>query len=140
MSSTASAPRTARTDLVLLGVEAGLVALAVAVGALLNHWHVQLHAAAAPLYATWLPHLGPGTPAALALAAAVVWFGPGIAARLPWRRLLPLTYIAALAWTLSLALVDGWSRGIATRLTPQAEYLHDIPKVTSIRAMLAGFT
>src|SRR5256885_248772 len=49
-------------------------------------------------------------------------------------------YLAALAWTLALALVDGWSRGLATRLTPQAEYLHDIPKVTGIRAMLAGFS
>ena len=140
MSSTAAATRSVRADVVLLGVEAGLVALAVAVGVLLNHWHVPLHAAAAPLYAAWLPHLGPGTPFAVALAAAVVWFGPGIAARLPWRPLLPLTYLAALAWTLSLALVDGWSRGIATRLTPQAEYLHDIPKVTSVPAMLSGFT
>jgi hypothetical protein len=124
----------------VLAVEVALVALAAAVGALLNHRHVPLHANAAPLYADWLPHLGPGTPPAIAVAAGVVWYGPGLAARLGWRRLLPVAYLTALAWTLSLALVDGWSRGIATRLTPQAEYLHDVPKVTGIGAMLSGFT
>jgi hypothetical protein len=48
-------------------------------------------------------------------------------------------YLATLAWILSLALIDGWSRGLATRLTPQAEYLNDVPKVTNIPAMLSGF-
>ena len=48
-------------------------------------------------------------------------------------------YLAALAWILSLALIDGWSRGLATQLTPQAEYLHDVPKVTGIPAMISGF-
>jgi hypothetical protein len=125
---------------VALAVEVLLVAAAVAVGAVLNLRHVPIHADAAPLYADWLPHLGPGTPAAVVLAAAVVRYGPGLADRLPWRRLLLLGYGTALAWTVSLALVDGWSRGIATRLTPQAEYLHDVPKVAGIPAMLSGFS
>ncbi|OLB64235.1 MAG: hypothetical protein AUI10_12030 [Actinobacteria bacterium 13_2_20CM_2_72_6] len=132
--------RIAGADLVVLGIEAGLVAVAVVAGALLNHWRVPIHADAAPLYARWLPHAGPGTPLALAVAAAVVWHGHRLAQLLPWRRLLLAAYLTALAWTLSLALVDGWSRGLATRLTPQAEYLHDVPKVTGIPAMLAGFT
>ncbi len=113
---------------------------AVVVGAVLNHRGVPLHADTAPLFADWLPHVGPGTPAALALAALVVWRGPDWAARLGWRPLLAVGYLAALAWTLSLALVDGWSRGLATRLTPQAEYLNDLPKVHGIGAMLAGFS
>src|SRR5437868_2856398 len=96
---------------VVLAVEAALVAAAVAVGALLNHWRVPIHADAAPLYAVWLPHLGPGTPLAVALAAGVVRYGPGLAARLPWHRLLLAGYLAALGWTMSLALVDGWARG-----------------------------
>jgi methylthioxylose transferase len=132
--------RSTRADLVLLGIEAGLVAAAVAVGAVLNHRHVPIHADTAPLYGRWLPHLGPGTPFAIALAAAVVWRGPDLARRLSWRRLLPVTYLAALGWTLSLALVDGWRRGLATRLTPQAEYLNDVPKVHSIPAMLRTFS
>jgi methylthioxylose transferase len=125
---------------VAIAIEAALVAVAVVVGALLNHRHVPIHADAAPLYAVWLPHLGPGTPAAPAVAVAVVRYGPGLAHRLPWHRLAFAGYATALAWTVSLALVDGWSRGIAGRLTPQAEYLHDVPKVHGIGAMLAGFT
>ena len=125
---------------VVLGVEAALVATAATVGAVLNHRGVPIHADAAPLYATWWPHVGPGTPLALGIAVAVLYRGPEWAARLPWRRLLAGSYLGALAWTLALALVDGWSRGLATRLTPQAEYLHDVPKVTTVPALLSGFT
>jgi hypothetical protein len=132
--------RSSAQQAVVLGGEAILVAAAVVVGALLNHHRVPIHADAAPLYAGWRPHLGPGTPLALLVAAATVLYGPTWAAWLPWRRLLLAGYVAALAWILSLALVDGWQRGIATRLTPQAEYLTDVPKVTSIGAMLSGFT
>lgn len=124
---------------VALAVEAALVAAAIVVGAVLNGRHVPVHADAAPLYAVWLPHLGPGTPLALAVAVLVVRYGFELARRLPWRRLLAAGYLVCLLWTVSLALVDGWSRGIAGRLTPQAEYLHDIPKVHGIRALLAGF-
>jgi hypothetical protein len=127
-------------DAVALGIEVFLVGAAVAVGAVLNHRGVPLHADAAPLFARWLPHVGPGTPVVLALAAVGVLRGPAWAARLPWRRLLGSAYLAALSWTFALALVDGWTRGITARLTPQAEYLHDVPMVGSVRAMLAGFS
>ncbi|MFG3417619.1 hypothetical protein ACIBTZ_00945 [Micromonospora sp. NPDC049460] len=127
-------------DLVVLGVEAALLATAVVIGAVLNHRGVDLHAEAAPLYATWRPHLGWGTPVALLVAAAVL--GPGLrwarAAR--WGPLLFAGYLAAVAWTLALALVDGWSAGLARRLTPQAEYLHEVPRVTDVGRMLVGFT
>jgi hypothetical protein len=132
--------RRGRADLLLLGIELGLVGAAVAVGAVLNHRRVPIHAKLAPLYGWWLPHVGPGTPFALAVAAALIWSGPGLARRLAWRRMLPMTYLATLGWTLSLALVEGWQRGLATRLTPQAEYLHDVPKVHSILTMLRTFS
>ncbi len=132
--------RVLSADLVALAVEVALVVAAAVVGALLNHWRVPIHADAAPLYATWLPHLGPGTPAAVAVAAGVLRYGPGLADRLAWRGLMLAGYLTALAWTVSLALVDGWSTGVATRLTPQAEYLHDVPAAGSIPAMVAGFT
>jgi hypothetical protein len=70
----------------------------------------------------------------------VVWRGPDLAARLPWRRLLGLSYLTATAWILALALVDGWQRGIAGRLTTSHEYLHEVPGVTDIPAMLRTFT
>jgi len=132
--------RLAAADRLIVAAQIALVACAVAVGAELNRRRVPIHADAAPLFASWLPHAGPGTPLAVALAFLVVYRSADWAARIPWPRLMAGGYLAALAWTLSLALVDGWSRGLATRLTPQAEYLHDVPKVSSIPAMLAGFT
>jgi methylthioxylose transferase len=92
-----------------------------------------------PLMASWLPHVGPGTVPAIAIAAAVVVRGPGLAERLTWRPLLWLSWAAAVAWTLSLALIDGWQRGVAGRLTTGDEYLHDLPLVTGVPAMLRGF-
>jgi hypothetical protein len=99
-----------------------------------------VHASAAPWFARWWPHAGPGTAAAVVVAATVTWFGPAWAGRLPWRRLLAIGYLAAVAWTLSLALVDGWQRGLAGRLTTPPEYLTEVGGVTDIRAMLAHFT
>jgi hypothetical protein len=39
----------------------------------------------------------------------------------------------------SLALVDGWQRGVADRLTTDTEYLHDVPRVSDVGAMLRIF-
>ncbi|MFI2647796.1 hypothetical protein [Micromonospora fulviviridis] len=129
-----------RGDLVALAVEAVLLVAAVAVGLVLNRRGAGLHADAAPLYATWRPHAGWGTP--LAVLVAVVVLGPGLrwARTARWAALLAAGWLAAVAWTLSLALVDGWSAGLARRLTPQAEYLHEVPGVVDIPRMLAGFT
>jgi methylthioxylose transferase len=123
-----------------VAIEAALVAVSIVVGALLNRSGVPIHADAAPLFARWRPHLGPGTPFALAIAAAVVWRGPDLAGRLAWRPLLAAGFGAALAWVLALAMVDGWSGGLATRLTSQPEYLHEVRGVADIPAMLSGFT
>ncbi|MCO1594764.1 hypothetical protein M8C17_06245 [Micromonospora sp. RHAY321] len=141
----ATAPGRTRTrrwrgDLLVLGVEAALLAVAVLVGALLNARGAGLYADAAPLYATWRPHVGWGSPAALLVAVAVVGWGVRWARTARWGVLLIAAWLAAVAWTLSLALVDGWPAGLARRLTPQAEYLHEVPGVTDIPAMLAGFT
>lgn len=125
---------------VVVAVEAALVAVSIVVGALLDRAGVPVHADAAPLFARWQPHAGPGTPLALALAAAVVWWGHQLAQRLAWRWLLTASFLAALGWILSLALIDGWSGGLATRLTTSGEYLNEVDQVSAIPAMLAGFT
>ncbi|MGC5019271.1 hypothetical protein [Micromonospora sp. DT47] len=129
-----------RGDLAVLAVEAALLAAAVLVGAMLNRRGVGLHADAAPLYAAWRPHAGWGTPLALLVALTVL--GPGMrwARTARWVSLLAAGWLAAVAWTLALALVDGWSAGLTRRLTPQAEYLHEVPGVVDIPRMLAGFT
>ncbi|WP_197700022.1 hypothetical protein [Micromonospora rifamycinica] len=131
--------RPPRADLIAAGAAVGLVAVAVVVGGVLYLTGRPVHASAAPLFAQWLPHVGPGTPLAVLLAVLVWWRGPATAARLTWRPLLALSYATAVAWTLSLALVDGWQRGVAGRLTTEFEYLHEVPGVTDIPAMLAGF-
>lgn len=139
MSESTRLSRHRIADLTVFAIELALLAAAIVVGALLNHRGVKLHADAAPLYAGWGPHVGIGTPIALLLAIGVVWRGPRWAATAPWPRLLAVGYATALAWTLSLALVDGWSAGLTQKLTVQAEYLYEVPRVTSVREMLAGF-
>ncbi|MEV0457236.1 hypothetical protein [Catellatospora methionotrophica] len=129
-----------RADRITTAAAAALVVASAVAGVLLNVFGTPVQAGAPPLYAHWRPHLGPGTPAALAIAAAVILHGPRLAATLPWRRLLAVGYGAATAWTLSLAMVDGWQRGLAGRLTAQAEYLTEVPGVTDVGAMLGGFT
>jgi len=129
-----------RADLATAGAALGLLVLACAVGAGLYLAGRPVHASSAPFTAHWLPHLGVGTPLALAVAALVVWQGPQLAARLGWRPLLVAGYASAIAWILSLALIDGWQRGLAGRLTTTDEYLSEVGGVTDVPAMLRGFT
>ncbi len=100
---------------------------------------VPLHVNAPPLGADWLPHTGPGTVPAVLLAALVVLRGPGLAARLPWRPLLAISAVTAVVWTLCLALIDGWQRGVTDRLTTDTEYLHDVPRVGDVATLLRTF-
>lgn len=93
-----------------------------------------------PLLATWMPHTGPGTPLAVLVAVAVVVVGPPLAARTRWVPLVLSAWAAAFAWTFSLAMVDGWGPGIASRLTTDQEYLFDLPRVTGIGQMLSIFS
>lgn len=116
------------------------VAAAALVGTAIEREHGTLHVGWPPLYANWGPHVGPGTPAALVVAVAVVVYGPRVAARLPWRMLLATAWGTAMAWTWSLALIDGWQRGIAVRLTTRYEYLQVIGRFQDIPATLRDFT
>jgi hypothetical protein len=131
---------TRRAGLVAAGIGLGSFAVAALVGGLLYLAGHPVQASAAPLYAHWLPHVGPGTPLAVLVAGLTWHFGPALSARLRWAALHAAAYATAVAWTLSLALIDGWQRGIAGRLTTRPEYLHDVPGVTGIPAMLRGFT
>ncbi|MFL6140404.1 MAG: hypothetical protein ACJ72N_00855 [Labedaea sp.] len=137
-----------RADLVAGALSVGLVAVATAVGFWLR---VRLsgppHFPGAPrtfgewpVLGEWLPHWGPGTPLALLIAAAAVGCGPGLAARLPWRRALAGGYLLAVAWAFALALVDGWQRGVAARLSTRDEYVHAVPGIGDIPEFLRTFT
>ncbi|SFB48253.1 hypothetical protein SAMN05216266_113115 [Amycolatopsis marina] len=125
----------------VVGLAAVLVGVAIAVGLYLNRdgSGVVIFAPAPPLFGHWLPHVGPGTPLALLVAFAVIGWGPALAAKLPWHGALSLSYLAALCWTLALALVDGWTRGFTHRLDHPTEYLHEVPGITDIPAMVQTF-
>ncbi|GGN32304.1 hypothetical protein [Streptomyces fuscichromogenes] len=132
--------RDRRADLLAVLGAALLVLVAVLVGRHLQDTYHVLFVHWPPLFADWQPHVGPGTPAAVLVAAAVVAYGPVLAVRLPWRGLLGAAWGACLAWTWSLALVDGWRRGVAGRLTSPNEYLTVIGRFHDIPAALRGFT
>jgi len=93
----------------------------------------------APIFGWWNAHVGWGTVPAIAIAAAAVWWGPGVAQRLPWRWMPWAAWAIACAWAFSLALVDGWQRGFAGRLTARHEYLRQVPSVTDIPEALRTF-
>jgi hypothetical protein len=115
-----------RLDLVVGGAALVFVGIATAVGLVVPN----IFAAAPPLFAQWMPHVGIGTPLAILVAVAVI----------AWRPPLRFAYPLAVAWTFSLALIDGWQRGIADRLTSKDEYLREVPGVHDIGAMLRSFS
>ncbi|WP_405658988.1 hypothetical protein OG379_03095 [Streptomyces sp. NBC_01166] len=133
-------PAGRRRDLTAAAAGVLLVGVAIAVGWVIQEGDGSLQVHWPPLLASWDPHLGPGTPAAVAVAVAVVAYGPRLTAVLPWRRLLLTCWAGSVAWILSLALIEGWYRGIARRLTTKHEYLRVIDRFDDIGAALRGFT
>lgn len=69
---------------------------------------------AAPLFGHWGLDLRLGSVLAVVVAAGaaagVVGFGPRVAARLPWKGLLPVAAAAGSIWSLALNLPYGWGR------------------------------
>src|SRR5205807_4470102 len=122
-----------RADLIAAGLALALVAAAT--GAIVwLHWYDygRIFAWAPPLFGHWLPRIGWGTPITVLVAIVVVTRGPGLAARLSWRRLWLAGYATAVVWTLGLALVNGWQRGMAGQFTSSDQYLLDVPRVHGI--------
>ncbi len=140
------APTQPRTRLVLsrrtawgLGAGAGLFAAAAIVPRLTG---TDVHLSWVgwpPLAAEWSPRLGPGTAAAVVIAVGLVVKGHALASHLPWRRLVLVTWLTGLAWTLSLALVDG-PQGISRVFARPTEYVYDARTVTSVPQLLTEFT
>lgn len=97
-------------------------------------------AGTAPIFGWWMPHAGPGTIPAVAIAAAAVLWGPSLAGRLPQRWLPWTAWAVSCAWAFSLAMIDGWQRGFAGRLAARHEYLRQVPSVTDIGEALRTFS
>jgi hypothetical protein len=101
-------------------------------------WNVNAHWFP-PLNSIWDPRFGPGTLPAVALAALAVAAAYRVAERASWPQLLMAAYLFGIAWLFSLATVDGWG-GIGDVLGWRNEYLPTARAVTSVSAMLHGFT
>lgn len=97
------------------------------------------HAGAAPIFGTWEIHAGWGTGPAILLAVSAAVWGQAVAQRLSWRVLTLGSWAVACAWAFALAMIDGWQRGFAGRLTTRDEYLHEVPGITDIPATLRTF-
>jgi methylthioxylose transferase len=109
---------------------------------LINSTAAQIrdYAQTAPIFGWWNAHVGWGTVPALAIAVAAVLWGPSVAARLPWRAVPWTAWAVSCGWAFALAMVDGWQRGFAGRLTAPNEYLRQIPTVTDIPEALRTFS
>ncbi|MEW5813512.1 MAG: hypothetical protein AB1925_29145 [Actinomycetota bacterium] len=94
----------------------------------------------APIFGWWNTHVGPGTLPAVAIGLAAVLWGPALAARLPWRAVPWAAWATSCAWAFSLAMVDGWQRGFAGRLTARHEYLRQVPTIDDVGEAVRTFS
>ena len=99
-----------------------------------------MRAGAAPIFGYWDIHGGWGTVPAILIAVAAVAWGSAVAQRLSWRVLTLGTWATACGWAFSLAMIDGWQRGFAGRLTTRDEYLSQVPSITDIPATVRTFS
>ncbi len=134
-----------------LAVVAGMVLVAAAFVLPRLHWGVKprldvgpekfaTHAGAAPIFGAWEIHASWGTGPAIAIAVAAVAWGPLLAQRLSWRVLTLGSWATACGWAFALAMIDGWQRGFAGRLTTKDEYLSQVPTITDIPAAVRTFS
>ena len=101
---------------------------------------IKAFADTAPIFGWWTAHVGWGTGPAIVVAAAGVLWGPALAQRLPWRALTMTTWATSAGWAFSLAMIDGWQRGFAGRLTARHEYLRQVPTITDIPDAVRTFS
>lgn len=121
-----------------LGVWAVLIAGALVWGRWLMAQGYRMKVAAPPLTGHYDPLFTPLAAPALALAAVAVARGRDLARRLPWRRMLVAAGIAAAAWAMALAVMEG-VRGIPDPARSPLEYLPDVALVGSPVEFLRHF-
>jgi hypothetical protein len=130
-------PVTVRAGAAVGGVAALLVAVHVW-GRTLQAGGTRLFVNLPPLVGHLDPRLAAAGLAAPVLAIGAVAFGPALAGRLPWRRLLAVSLLAAAAWALALALTEGVDGVVRSPSSPR-DYLNDAPLIVSPSAFLSTF-
>ena len=116
-----------------------LVRLSMLVGQDLNARGVPIVLPYPPLLAFWHPHTGVGTPLTV-LCLLLGLLLQRRAPRLRWGHLLLGGWLLALAWMVSLVMIDGLAKGWTTVLTNPNEYLHDLPRITDPAEFLRTFS
>ena len=88
-----------------------------------------------PLHADWDRRLGPGSLPSFLIAAIAAYGAVSWSERIPWRWLLVAVFAVGLAWSLSLAFVDGRD-GIGVVLDQGNEYLRTARATTDVHSTL----
>jgi hypothetical protein len=139
VASPVACPVWSRGDVLTVLAALGLIATSAVVGVGLERRGHDLVLPSPPLLAFWHPHVGWGTPLALACVVAGLRLQQRVG-WLSWRRLLLAGWLLNLSWLCSLALVDGLRRGWTDVLLDPNEYQHDLPRITSPTTFLSTFT
>lgn len=126
-----------RTDRAALAAWALLVTVAIWWGASAVAGN-DLGLDAAPLAGRWRWQPGPGLIVPGVVAGMVVWWGPNLAARLPWRWVPVTAGAAGVAWATTLAASDGWD-ALARPLVGRLEYEQYAATITSAGSFVRDF-
>lgn len=110
----------------------------VAIGGRIVNESFATNVLAPPLFGRFDVRVGPSTLLAVAVSCLVVWFGPRVAANIPWRMLLVVTTVAAGTWALSLAMVDGID-ALSSPLSGPHDYLVTVDRIDSPGIFLESF-
>jgi len=137
--SGAGAAAAHRLDLAVVAAVVAFVVIAGVVGRLLTNRGVLIHAGAAPLQGRWEIHAGVGSLLAPAVGLGVVVAARSWVHQARWPTVLGASVAETIAWIGSLALVDGWGRGFADRLTRPDEYLSELPRISGLSGFLRTF-
>jgi hypothetical protein len=101
---------------------------------------IKSFADTAPIFGWWNAHVGWGTVPAIVIGAAACVWGAAVGRRLPWRLLTVTVWLSSMLWAFALAMIDGWQRGFAGRLTARHEYLRQVPTITDIPEAVRTFS
>jgi len=125
--------------LVALAAWVGLILAARLLVEPLYHADFRLHVGNPPLVGRLHVQTSWALAPAILLGAAAVMWGPSLAERLSWRKLLVLAGVVAFAWAFALAASDGL-HAVIKPIISRYEYLHDVRLVDRSPDFLGTFT
>ena len=104
-----------------------------------DHGQFVSLAGTAPILGKWFPHGNWSTLGAVTIAVAVIAWGPSLVQRISWKMLVFGAWLTALAWTMSLTLIDGLVLGFVGRMNGSGGYLAMIPRTGGASGLLHHF-